>query len=259
MKTHIIRRALLALGICSALNMQAQAPHPERIYLSGTGTDYTRTWEFYCSKGQNSGKWKSIEVPSCWELQGFGEYTYGRYYTIKGAKPSDETGIYRYRFLTPDCGKTDRVKLFFDGVMTDAEVWVNGKSAGQIHQGAFYRFSYDITSLLKTKGENLLEVKVAKQSANKSVNAAERRADWWLYGGIYRPVWGCIHKRIERRKALTDTARQRAGQLSACHLRQRNRVYMQVVGCKSLEYRSAGTLCGASGTERPQRKRYSGS
>ena len=189
MKTHIIRRALLALGICSALNMQAQAPHPERIYLSGTGTDYTRTWEFYCSKGQNSGKWKSIEVPSCWELQGFGEYTYGRYYTVKGAKPSDETGIYRYRFLTPDCEKNDRIKLFFDGVMTDAEVWVNGKSAGQIHQGAFYRFSYDITSLLKTEGENLLEVKVAKQSANKSVNAAERRADWWLYGGIYRPVW----------------------------------------------------------------------
>lgn len=189
MKTHIIRRALLALGICSALNMQAQAPHPERIYLLGTGTDYTRTWEFYCSKGQNSGKWKSIEVPSCWELQGFGEYTYGRYYTIKGAKPSDETGIYRYRFLTPDCEKNDRIKLFFDGVMTDAEVWVNGKSAGQIHQGAFYRFSYDITSLLKAEGENLLEVKVAKQSANKSVNAAERRADWWLYGGIYRPVW----------------------------------------------------------------------
>mgnify|MGYP001247053463 FL=1 len=189
MKTHIIRRALLALGICSALNMQAQAPHPERIYLSGTGTDYTRTWEFYCSKGQNSGKWKSIEVPSCWELQGFGEYTYGRYYTMKGAKPSDETGIYRYRFLTPDCGKNDRIKLFFDGVMTDAEVRVNGNPAGQIHQGAFYRFSYDITSLLKAEGENLLEVKVAKQSANKSVNAAERRADWWLYGGIYRPVW----------------------------------------------------------------------
>lgn len=189
MKTHIIRRALLALGICSALNMQAQAPHPERIYLSGTGTDYTRTWEFYCSKGQNSGKWKSIEVPSCWKLQGFGEYTYGRYYTIKGAKPSDETGIYRYRFLTPDCGKNDRIKLFFDGVMTDAEVRVNGNPAGQIHQGAFYRFSYDITSLLKAEGENLLEVKVAKQSANKSVNAAERRADWWLYGGIYRPVW----------------------------------------------------------------------
>ena len=216
MKTHIIRRALLALGICSALNMQAQAPHPERIYLSGTGTDYTRTWEFYCSKGQNSGKWKSIEVPSCWELQGFGEYTYGRYYTIKGAKPSDETGIYRYRFLTPDCGKNDRIKLFFDGVMTDAEVWVNGKSAGQIHQGAFYRFSYDITSLLKAEGENLLEVKVAKQSANKSVNAAERRADWWLYGGIYRPVWLEVVPAVSMEHFILDARADGSLRASVC-------------------------------------------
>ena len=74
--------------------------------------------------------------------------------------------------------------------MTDAEVRVNGNPAGQIHQGAFYRFSYDITSLLKAEGENLLEVKVAKQSANKSVNAAERRADWWCMGAsIVRYGW----------------------------------------------------------------------
>ena len=189
MKKHILRRVIMALGICSALNIQAQAPHPERIYLSGTGIDDTRTWQFFCSKGLNSGEWKPIEVPCCWELQGFGEYTYGRYYMVKGTKPSDETGIYRYSFQAPKCRKNDRVRLFFDGVMTDAEVLVNGKPAGNIHQGAFYRFSYDITSLLNSEGENLLEVKVAKQSANKSVNAAERRADWWLFGGIYRPVW----------------------------------------------------------------------
>lgn len=189
MKKHIFRHAIMALGICSVLNIQAQAPHPERIYLSGTGIDNTRTWQFFCTKGLNSGKWKPIEVPCCWELQGFGEYTYGRYYMVKGAKPSDEIGIYRYYFQTPKCKKNDRVKLFFDGVMTDAEVLINGKPAGNIHQGAFYRFSYDITSLLNTEGKNRLEVKVAKQSANKSVNAAERRADWWLFGGIYRPVW----------------------------------------------------------------------
>ena len=34
-----------------------------------------------------------------------------------------------------------------------------------------------------------MEVRVSKHSANKSVNAAERKADWWLFGGIYRPVW----------------------------------------------------------------------
>ena len=55
MKKHILRRVIMALGICSALNIQAQAPHPERIYLSGTGIDDTRTWQFFCSKGLNYG------------------------------------------------------------------------------------------------------------------------------------------------------------------------------------------------------------
>lgn len=189
MKKKLIRGVLLSVGLCGTLGLHAQAPHPERIYLSGTGVDDTRTWEFFCSEGQNSGKWKKIEVPSCWELQGFGEYTYGRFYTVKGMKPSSETGIYRYDFEAPAWKQGERVKIVFDGVMTDAEVSINGESAGDMHQGAFYRFSYDITDLLKEGKKNTLEVKVSKESADKSVNAAERRADWWLYGGIYRPVW----------------------------------------------------------------------
>lgn len=187
---HLLK-GMIAL-LCAATlshNIQAQAPHPERIYLSGTGIDNTRTWEFHCSKGQNSGKWKKIEVPCNWELQGFGDYTYGRWYTIKGKRPSDETGIYRYKFEAQKEWKGQRVKIYFDGVMTDAKVFINGQQAGDIHQGAFYRFSYDITSLLKLGKKNELEVHVAKESANKSVNSAERKADWWLFGGIYRPVW----------------------------------------------------------------------
>lgn len=122
--------------------------HPERIYLSGTGIDDTKTWDFFCSAGQNSGKWKKIEVPCNWELQGFGEYTYGRWYTIKGQRPSDETGTYRYKFDAPKSWAGQRVKIFFDGVMTDAEIMINGKPAGEMHQGGFYRFNYDITELL---------------------------------------------------------------------------------------------------------------
>ena len=77
MKNNFIRLTLLASLFCNVpgLHLQAQAPHPERIYLSGTGIDNTVTWDFLCSKGQNSGKWKKIEVPCNWELQGFGEYT----------------------------------------------------------------------------------------------------------------------------------------------------------------------------------------
>lgn len=181
--------SLIFTAMWNGTTIQAQAPHPERIYLSGTGIDNTKTWDFFCSAGQNSGKWKKIEVPCNWELQGFGEYTYGRWYTIKGQRPSDETGTYRYKFDAPKSWAGQRVKIFFDGVMTDAEIMINGKPAGEMHQGGFYRFNYDITELLNLGKKNQLEVKVAKESANRSINAAERKADWWLFGGIYRPVW----------------------------------------------------------------------
>ena len=170
------------------LTASAQSTH--RQYLSGEGLNHTVTWDFYCSDGNNSQRWSKIEVPSQWELQGFGTYTYGRWYKEKGVKnPSMETGIYRHSFKVPKTYKDHTVRIVFDGVMTDTEVFVNGFPAGPVHQGGFYRFSYDITDLLNVGGKNKLEVRVNKHSANKSVNAAERKADWWLFGGIYRPVW----------------------------------------------------------------------
>lgn len=66
----------------------------------------------------------------------------------KRTTPSDETGTYRYKFDAPKSWAGQRVKIFFDGVMTDAEIMINGKPAGEMHQGGFYRFNYDITELL---------------------------------------------------------------------------------------------------------------
>lgn len=180
----------IAIFIISCLfSLAVSAQTTEIQYLSGSGYQDTKTWDFYCSAGMNSGKWSKIEVPSQWELQGFGEYTYGRFYLNKGAKPSDETGLYRYQFKVPAKWKDMQISIVFEGVMTDTEVKINDMPAGDIHQGGFYRFSYDITDKLNYGKQNKLEVKVWKESANKSVNAAERRADWWLYGGIYRPVY----------------------------------------------------------------------
>src|SRR5215217_7897189 len=75
------------------------------------------------------------------------------------------------------------------GQWTKIAVPSNWKQAGEVHQGAFYRFKYDITELLKPSGKNLLEVTVAKTSADASVNNAERKGDFWIFGGIYRPVY----------------------------------------------------------------------
>lgn len=165
------------------------AQKTEQLYLSGKGLGNTVTWDFHVSAGMNSGQWSQIEVPSQWELQGFGEYTYGRWYTIQGVEPSKEVGTYRHSFRVPDNWRGKNISIIFEGVMTDTEVWINGRSAGPKHQGGFYRFSYDITDRVVFGRENQLEVRVSKHSENQSVNAAERMADWWLFGGIYRPVF----------------------------------------------------------------------
>ena len=195
-----MKRLLLSLSFIICHLSFSFAQQSEVIYLSGHGPEDAVKWDFWCSEGMRSGKWGKIDVPSCWEQQGYGGLTYGRYYIYdrdgekKWADRHDnrltkEYGLYRHRFQVPRQWQGRQVAIVFEGVMTDTEVKINGQLAGDVHQGGFYRFSYDITDKLQYGKKNLLEVKVDKHSADKSVNAAERRADWWLFGGIYRPVY----------------------------------------------------------------------
>lgn len=168
------------------ITLQVQAQQTEVQYLSGRGSDDMVQWDFYCTAGMNAGKWSTIGVPSCWELQGFGKYDYG---FAKDSVRGKESGLYRKQFNVPTSWKGKVINIVFEGVMTDAEVKINGRLAGAKHQGAFYAFKYDVSRLLNYGKENLLEVKVDKHSSDKSVNAAEREADYWIFGGIFRPVW----------------------------------------------------------------------
>ena len=170
----------------SLLTFDLFGQQTEKIYLSGTGSDKTVNWEFMCTGGMNANKWTTIPVPSCWEVQGFGKYDYG---FAKDSVRGKEKGLYKYSFNVPASWKGKAIRIVFEGVMTDAEVKINGVSAGEIHQGAFYAFKYDITKLLKYGENNLLEAIVSKHSSNESVNNAERKADFWIFGGIFRPVW----------------------------------------------------------------------
>jgi beta-galactosidase/beta-glucuronidase len=184
----IQKLSIIAFTLFATQNNTAQ--QTDKIYLSGKDFEHPVQWDFYCTEGNNSKTWSKINVPSQWELEGFGEYTYGRWYKeLNQKEPSKEEGLYKYEFDVPADYKDKEVLIAFGGAMTDTEVKINGKLAGAIHQGGFYEFKYDISSLLKFGAKNILEVHVWKHSANKSVNAAERRADWWLFGGIYRPVW----------------------------------------------------------------------
>ncbi len=162
------------------------AQQTQKIFLSGSGNGDTKKWDFFCTAGMNSNKWTTIDVPSCWEQQGFGKYDYG---FAKDSVRGKEKGLYKTIFFIPKNYKGKNINIVFEGVMTDAEVKINGQLAGATHQGAYYIFKYDITKLLKYGEQNVLEVTVAKHSANESVNNAERKADYWIFGGIFRPVY----------------------------------------------------------------------
>jgi hypothetical protein len=188
---------LLAIGLNTGALMAADAPGTQIQFLSGTGKDDGVLWDFFCTAGMQSGEWKKIAVPSCWELQGFGVYNYGTVFRGRNAtddvsqRPgfASEQGKYKTEFFAPPDWQGKVVRIVFEGVMVKTEVFINGQSAGPAHEGSFYEFKYDITPLLKFGATNLLEVTVSKVADNSSIMRAERQGDYWNFGGIFRPVF----------------------------------------------------------------------
>jgi hypothetical protein len=183
MKAFYNTVVIICCSLWTGLWSSANAQSTQIVYLSGTDKDHTVAWDFFCTTGRKSGHWDKIQVPSNWEFQGFGTFNY-----FQDTKNPDEQGLYKYHFNIDAAWRSKKIFIVFEGAMTDTKVSINGQLAGPIHQGGYYRFKYDITSLLKP-GDNMLEVTISKKSANASINLAERRADFWQFGGIFRPVY----------------------------------------------------------------------
>jgi beta-glucuronidase len=77
-----------------------------------------------------------------------------------------------------------RVFLWFGAVNYEADVYLNGKKLGK-HIGGFTPFEYEVSSLLKEKGNSLV-VKVDNKRKKEGVPTLN--TDWWNYGGITRDV-----------------------------------------------------------------------
>ena len=189
-----MRRTFLLAALAYALALTAQPlVETQRQYLSGHGCDDMVQWDFKCTDGRNAGQWTKIGVPSCWELQGFGTYQYGmRFYgkaTPEGI--ADEKGLYKTEFTLPQEWAGRQIQLVFEAAFTEIHVQINGRKAGNgTYQGGFTRHTIDVSDrVFFGKKKNRLEVEVLKESTNPQVNLAERRADYWNFGGIWRPVF----------------------------------------------------------------------
>ena len=155
-----------------------------------------RPQAFYKPSFNVSG-WDEIEVPSNWEMKGYGTPLYSNVtypfannppfiqaskgYTME--KEPNPVGSYRRDFDLPASWKGQEVFLHFDGVYSAFYVWVNGKKAGY-SQGSNNDAEFNITPYVRT-GANTVAVEVYKWSDGSYLEDQ----DMFRLAGIHRDVY----------------------------------------------------------------------
>ena len=136
--------------------------------------------------------WNSIDVPSCVEMQGYGDPWYVNVeYPFADNPPfiSMKAGLYnsvsslRRNFTLPSGWNNERVFLHFDGIYSGAYVWVNGQKVGYT-QGANNDAEFDVTPYVR-EGENNVSVQVFRFTDGSYLEGQ----DCWHMSGIHRDVY----------------------------------------------------------------------
>ncbi|MGA9637965.1 sugar-binding domain-containing protein, partial [Flavobacterium sp.] len=137
----------------------------------------------------NTSSWKTIDVPSNWEMRGYGipiytNSTYPFFSDFPFINHSDNpVGHYVKTFDLNDSWKDKDVILHFGGVSSAFYVWVNGEFVGY-SEDTRLPSEFDITKHLK-KGQNKIAVKVYRWSDGSYLEAQ----DHWRMSGIEREVF----------------------------------------------------------------------
>ncbi|WP_120181934.1 beta-galactosidase GalB [Pelobium manganitolerans] len=196
---------ILAILFCLSTSLNAQQ-RTEKLLTAG--------WKF--SKGEtvnaasadfNDKSWESISVPHDWAIKGpfgrdndlqttrivqNGEKVASEKTGRTGGLPYIGIGWYRIHLPLQKLGAKERVFLKFDGAMSNAEVYVNGKKATNWPYG-YNAFHTEITNLLRADAPNVLAVRLENKSESSR---------WYPGAGIYRnvhliitenvhvPIWG---------------------------------------------------------------------
>lgn len=132
-----------------------------------------------------------VSVPHSWNRVGY--YLDNQSAHIHNAgniNNAQGKGLYRKVFNVPAQTENKRLWLEFDAVSRVANVWVNGKFAGE-HRGSFNRFRFDITDLINVGRPNVLVVQADNSKPTADSTTADTlpiAGDFFVHGGIYRPV-----------------------------------------------------------------------
>lgn len=143
----------------------------------------------YTSNTLSDKEWETIEVPSNWQMKGYGQAIYTNqkhpfvYDRPKVPNEGNETGLYRKEFTLPKSWKQHAIILHFAGVQSALEVYVNGQKVGY-RQGSMTAAEFDITKHL-VAGNNVITAKVIRWCDGSYIEDQ----DFWRLSGIYRDVF----------------------------------------------------------------------
>ena len=133
--------------------------------------------------------WRTIQVPSNWEVQGFGIPIYTNVtYPFPKNQPyidasNNPVGTYRRSFTVPAEWSGREVLLHFGSISGCAFVYVNGQRVG-ISKAAKSPAEFDITKYLKP-GDNQLAVQVMRWHDGSYLEDQ----DFWRLSGLDRDVY----------------------------------------------------------------------
>ena len=143
--------------------------------------------------------WTNIDVPSNWEMKGFGTPIYlGSGYPFKIDPPRvtsepptnwtaftqrDPVGSYRKTFDLPKNWDGRRVFIHFDGVDSAFYIWCNGGRVG-FSKDSRTPAEFELTDFVKP-GANQIAVQVFRWSDGSYLEDQ----DMWRMSGIFRPIY----------------------------------------------------------------------
>ncbi|MCF2716405.1 glycoside hydrolase family 2 protein [Paenibacillus sp. UKAQ_18] len=110
---------------------------------------------------------------------------------------------YKRELNIPADAKGKRVYVDFEGVMTYAQVYLNGVKAGE-HKGGYTPFSVELTELAEYGGSNVLTV-IVDSTERDDIPPFGAVIDYLTYGGIYREVQLRIVEPVHLRTIFIQT------------------------------------------------------
>ena len=132
------------------------------------------SWRFFFKDENSSDNARFVTIPHTWNTDALTE----------GGELHQTTANYRRSLFVPSRWQNRRLFLRFGGVMSVADVFVNGNHVGE-HCGGRTAFTVEITDKVYFGSENTLLVEVSNAFRSDVLPTSTEQN---MYGGIYRDV-----------------------------------------------------------------------